>query len=77
MDTGRGSRMGYQLPNSPLILSEAFLLSTFRGTDSAQAAENGHAPISSESTERKRERRETRGRKKDKTQKPVQIEEAV
>lgn len=44
------------LPSSSLILSEASLLSTFRGAGSAQADEYGHVPISSESTGRDKEK---------------------
>lgn len=52
------------LPSSSLILSEAPLLSTFRGADSAQVDEYGHVPISSESTERERDtKRKTEGKK--------------
>lgn len=43
-----------QLPSSPLILSGAALLWTFPNRDSARAAEYGHAPVWSESTEKNR-----------------------
>ena len=53
--TGRGL-VAFRLPSSSLRLCEAPLLSTFRGADSAQADECGHAPFSSESTERDKEK---------------------
>lgn len=42
------------LPYFPLTLSEAALLQTFPNADTARAAEYGHAPVQSESKERKR-----------------------
>lgn len=44
------------LPSSCLILSGATLLSTFRGAGSAEADEYGRVPISSDATERDKER---------------------
>ena len=45
------------LPSSSLNLSGGSVLSTFRGANTAQAAEYGHAPISSESTKRQEKAR--------------------
>lgn len=62
-DKGRilqGRTLASRLPSSPLILSGAFLLSTFRGTDFARAAEYGHAPFSSESTKRETKKKDRR-----------------
>jgi len=42
------------LPYFPLTLSEAALLWTFPNADTARAAEYGHAPVWSESKERKK-----------------------
>lgn len=55
------------LPSFPLTLSEAALLWTFPNADTARAAEYGHAPVWSESTERKRggKRKDQREREKE------------
>ena len=65
--TGRG--LVLFLPSSSLSLSEAPLLSTFRGAGSAQADGYGHVPFSSESTERNKEKdREEKKKKKKRLQ---------
>lgn len=67
--TGRG--LVLFLPSSSLSLSEAPLLSTFRGAGSAQADGYGHVPFSSESTERNKEK----DRKEQKTDRKEENEE--
>lgn len=52
------------LPSFPLTLSEAALLWTFPNADTARAAEYGHAPVWSESTEKERRGKERHERKR-------------